>query len=170
MPPARSNSQRRDHCINAGDNAGLAESGEIAMLFRVALALVSMTALLVDPIEAVSQDMLRSVDLDGPEMSTSEMTRAEVEALLEAAPQDATGQRSPDLQGRRLSHLDLSGLDFSGGNLRLVKLNRTNLKRARFDRAILNQAWLIDADLTGGIPRKGIAAWHADATRQAGRR
>ena len=95
------------------------------MLFRLAFALVSVTALLVDPIDAVSQDMLRNIDLNSPEMSTSEMTRAEVDELLKAAPQGPGDQRSADLQGKRLSHLDLSGLDFSASNLRLVKLNRT---------------------------------------------
>ena len=53
-----------------------------AMLFRLAFAFASMTALLFGPFGAVAQDMLRSVDLNSPEMSTSEMTRAEVEALL----------------------------------------------------------------------------------------
>jgi hypothetical protein len=76
------------------------------------------------------------------------MTRTEVDALLKAAPRGPGDQRSADLEGKRLSHLDLSGLDFSGSNLRLARLNRTDLKGARFDRAILNQAWLIDADLT----------------------
>src|ERR1700738_757584 len=118
------------------------------MLFRPAFALVSMAALLVDPGDAVSQDLLRYVDLNSPEMSTSEMTRAEVDALLKAAPPGGGEQRAADLEGKRLSHLDLSGLDFAGSNLRLARLNRTNLKGARFDRAILNQAWMIDADLT----------------------
>jgi hypothetical protein len=67
--------------------AGL-ESKETAMLFRLAFALASMAALLVEPSDAVSQDMLRNVDLNSPQMSTSELTRAEVEALLKAAPQD----------------------------------------------------------------------------------
>ena len=49
------------------------------MLFRLAFALVSMAALLVHPFVAVSQDLLRYVDLNSPEMSTSEMTRAEVD-------------------------------------------------------------------------------------------
>jgi len=119
------------------------------MLFRLAVALVSMAVLLVHPCDAVSQDLLRYVDLNSPEMSTSEMTRAEVDELLKGATQGPGDQRSADLEGKRLSHLDLSGLDFSGSNLRLAKLNRTDLKGARFDRAILNQAWLIDADLTG---------------------
>src|SRR5258708_39222962 len=119
------------------------------MLFRLAFAFVSMAALLVHPFDAVSQDLLRYVDLSSPEMSTSEMTRAEVDEFLKAVPQGPGGQRSADLEGKRLSHLDLSGLDFSGSNLRLAKLNRTDLKGARLDRTILNQAWLIDADLTG---------------------
>jgi uncharacterized protein YjbI with pentapeptide repeats len=66
----------------------------------------------------------------------------------DAAPRGPGNQRSADLEGKRLSHLDLSGLDFSGSNLRLARLNRTDLKDSRFDRAILNQTWLIDADLT----------------------
>ena len=116
------------------------------MLSRLVCVLVmSMAALLVHPHDAVSQDLLRYVDLNSPEMSTSEMTRAEVDELLKAVPQGPGDQRSADLEGKRLSHLDLSGLDFSGRNLRLAKLNRTDLKGARFDRAILNQAWLIDA-------------------------
>src|ERR1700733_9234239 len=118
------------------------------MLFRIAFALVLIAALLVHPFDAVSQDLLRYVDLNSPEMSTSEMTRAEVDELLKAAPQGPGDQRSADLEGKRLSHLDLSGLDFSGSNLRLARFNRTDLRGARFDRAILNQAWLIDADLT----------------------
>ncbi len=68
------------------------------MLFRLALALVSMTTLLLGATDAVAQDMLRSVDLNSPEMSTSEMTRIEVQALLEAWRQDAAGQRPADLQ------------------------------------------------------------------------
>jgi uncharacterized protein YjbI with pentapeptide repeats len=114
--------------------------GETAMLFRLPFVLLSLTALIVDPIGARSQDMLRSIYLNSPDMSTSEMTRAEVEALLKAAHQDHADQGPADLQGKRLSHLDLSGLDFSAGNLRLARLNRTNLKGARFDRAVLNQA------------------------------
>src|ERR1035441_10744916 len=120
-----------------------------AMLSRLVCVLVmSMAALLVHPDDAVSQDLLRYVDLNSPEMSTSEMTRAEVDELLKAVPQGPGDQRPADLEGKRLSHLDLSGLDFSGRNLRLAKLNRTDLKGARLDRAILKQAWLIDADLT----------------------
>src|SRR5260370_27345024 len=84
-----------------------------AMLFRFAFALVSMAALLVHPYDAVSQDLLRYVDLNSPEMSTSEMTRTEVDALLKAAAQRPADQRSADLEGKRLSHLDLSGLGFS---------------------------------------------------------
>src|SRR5260370_17637361 len=99
-----------------------------AMLFRLAFALVSMAALLVHPSNAVSQDLLRYVDLNSPEMSTSEMTRAEVDALLKAAPQGPGEQRSADLEGKRLPHLDLSALDFSGSNLRLPTLNRTDLQ------------------------------------------
>src|SRR5260370_37931975 len=91
-----------------------------AMLFRLLFALVSMAALLVHPYDAVSQDLLRYVDLNSPEMSTSEMTRTEGDALLKAAAQGPADQRSADLEGQRLSHLDLSGLYFYGSNLRLA--------------------------------------------------
>ena len=94
------------------------------MLFRLAFALVSTAALLVHPVGAVAQDMLRYVDLNSPDMSTSEMTREEVGAVLKAQPQGGADQRSADLEGKRLSRLDLSGLDFSARNLRLAKLNR----------------------------------------------
>ena len=96
------------------------------------------------------------------------MTRAGVEQLLKAAPQGPGDQRSADLEGKRLSHLDLSGLDFSGSNLRLARLNRTDLKGARFDRAILNQAWLIDEDLTGASLVKA-SLLSTQSTRQAWR-
>ena len=105
------------------------------MLFRLAFASVSIAALLVHPLDAVAQDMLRYVDLNSPDMSTSEMTRDEVDAALKAQPQGGADQHAADLQGKRLSRLDLSGLDFSASNLRLAKLNRTNLKGAHFDRA-----------------------------------
>src|SRR6201981_2879371 len=114
------------------------------MLFRLAIAPALMAvALLVHPRDGAAQDLLRYVDLNSPDMSSSEMTRVEVDALLKAAAKAATEQRSADLEGKRLSHLDLSGLDFSGSNLRLARLNRTSLKGARFDSAILTEGWLI---------------------------
>src|SRR5258708_29615290 len=89
-------------------------AGRVTLMpFRFAFALVPIAALLVHPHDAVSQDLLRYVDLNSPEMSTSEMTRTEVDALLKAA-RGPGDQRSADLEGKRLSHLDLSGLDFSG--------------------------------------------------------
>src|ERR1700743_1777412 len=118
------------------------------MLFRIAFARVLIAALLVHPFDAVSQDLLRYVDLNSPEMSTSDMTRAEVNELLKAVPQGPGDQRSADLEGKRLSHLDLSGLAVPCRNRRRAKLNRPDLKGARCDRAILSRAWLIDADLT----------------------
>ena len=139
------------------------------MLFRLAFAIVSATALLIDPIGALSQDLLAGVDLNSPEMSTPEMTRADVDALLMATRRDGV-DRPANLQAKRLSQLDLSGLDFSGSNLRLAKLNRSKLKGARLDRTVLNQAWLIEADLTGGVTCKGNSARHADATCQTRRR
>src|SRR5258708_29243733 len=82
------------------------------MLFRPAFALVSMAALLVHPRDAVAQDLLRYVDLNSPEMSTSEMTRTEVDALLKAAPQAGGEQRAPHLEGKPLSPLRHSGPRF----------------------------------------------------------
>src|ERR1700730_6107698 len=116
------------------------------MPFRIAFALVSIAALLVHPYDAVSQDLLRYVDLNSPEMSTSEMTRTEVDALLTAAPQGPGDRSSAALAGKRRANL--ARFDCPGSKLRLARVNRTDLRGARFDRAILNQAWLIDADLT----------------------
>ena len=81
------------------------------MLFRLACAIVSTTALLLDPVSALSQDMLAGIDLNSPEMSTPEITRADVDALLKATRRDGADQRPADLQAKRLSQLDLSGLD-----------------------------------------------------------
>src|SRR5258708_12663431 len=110
------------------------------MLFRPAFALVSMAVLLVHPRDAVSQDLLRYVDLNSPEMSTAEMTRDEVDALLKAAPQGPADQRSANLEGKRLSHLDLSGLDFSASNLPLATFNRTTPNAPPSHRPILTHA------------------------------
>ena len=57
------------------------------MLLRLAFGPALIAALLVHPRDGASQDLLRYVDLNSPEMSTSEMTRAEVDALLKAVPQ-----------------------------------------------------------------------------------
>src|SRR5580692_8733098 len=98
---ARSASRRCDELENARNDIWLLESGETAMLFRFAFAFISMAALLIDPIDAVSQDMLRHVDLNSPDMTVAEMTRAEVDALLEAAHQEPANQRSAVLEGKR---------------------------------------------------------------------
>src|SRR5438876_11391824 len=99
------------------------DSRETAMLFRLAFASVSIAALLVHPLDAASQDMLRYVDLNSPDMSTSEMTRDEVDAALKAQPQGGADQRASDLQGKRLLRLEPSVLDFSARTLLLATRN-----------------------------------------------
>jgi len=54
------------------------------MLLRFAFALVSMAALLVHPYDGRVAGSAALFDLNSPEMSTSEMTRAEVDSLLKA--------------------------------------------------------------------------------------
>ena len=82
---------------------------------------------------AHAQDMMRGVDLSSPDMTMSEMSRADVEALL------AKG-RPRDFSAKRLSGLDLSGLDLSGVNLRAARLNGADLAGANLDGATLDQA------------------------------
>jgi len=73
-------------------------------------------------------------------MTSAEMTRADVEAVIAAA----TSDQPADFTGKKLSGLDLSGLDLSGALLRAARLNRTKLNNAKLDRAILDQAWLLE--------------------------
>ncbi len=94
---------------------------------------------------AYAQDAMRGLDLTSPDMTTAEMSRAQVEAALKVPP----GGHGADVTGKRLSGLDLSGLDFSGANLRAARFNRANLSHARLDGATLDQAWALDVDLTG---------------------
>jgi hypothetical protein len=66
------------------------------MAFALALAM---------PAPLAAQDMMQHVDLNSPAMTTSEMSRSEVAAAIEAA-----AGRPLDLSRKRLSGLDLSGL------------------------------------------------------------
>ncbi|MGC2224315.1 MAG: pentapeptide repeat-containing protein [Methylocella sp.] len=69
---------------------------------------------------AHTQDMMRHVDLASPMFSSAEVTRAEVEASLQASPGGA------DFSGKSLNGLDLSGLDFSNVSFRAARMNKTN--------------------------------------------
>ena len=93
---------------------------------------------------ALAQDMMPGVDLSSPDMTSAEMTRGDVQAVLAA-----TGGHPADLSGKRLSGLDLSGLDFTGANLRLARLNHANLSGAKLDGAVLDQAWALGANFSG---------------------
>ena len=66
------------------------------------LLALAIAAALVLPAQA--QDPMRGLDLTSPDMTTAEMTRAQVEAALKGAP----GGHGADLTGKRLSGLDLS--------------------------------------------------------------
>ncbi len=115
----------------------------VAILMTSLLASASMHG------PAVAQDPLSVVDLESPEMSEAEMTRADVEKILDAA----TPDKPADFTAKRLSGLDLSGLDFSKAVLRSARLNKTKLVGAKFVDAVLDQAWLLKADLTGADMR-----------------
>ena len=97
---------------------------------------------------ATAQDMMQHVDLSSPAFSLAEMTRAEVEATLKAAPGGA------DLSGKSLNGLDLSGLDLHGVNFRAAKMNKAKLTGARLDGAILDQVWAIGADFSQASLKK----------------
>ena len=91
-----------------------------AGLDKMACAAVVLWALIINS-DSLGQVLLRHVDLASPEMTTAEMTRADVRMLIEKG--------SPvDLSDRRLSGLDLSELNLRGANLRLSRLNKTNLR------------------------------------------
>jgi uncharacterized protein YjbI with pentapeptide repeats len=94
---------------------------------------------------AAAQDMLQHLDLNAPGMTEAEMTRAEVEVLLQAASEG----RPADLSRKRLNGLDLSNLNLTGVVLRSARINNTNFKNANLDAAILDSAWALKADFTG---------------------
>lgn len=116
-------------------------SAPASLLFCLALVLAGLHA----PPTARGQDMTQFLDLKSDEFTKSDLTRADVEALIKS--------RKPgtpiDLAARRLNKLDLSGLDLSGANLQSARINGVNLKDAKLDGAVLDQAWGLDADLTG---------------------
>ena len=72
-------------------------------------AVFAVSALIVSS-GSLGQDMMRHVDLASPEMTQAEVTRADVEILIQnGAP--------VDLSNRRLSGLDLSDLNLKAANL-----------------------------------------------------
>ena len=98
---------------------------------------------------AHAQDMMRGVDLSSPDMTMSEMSRADVEALL------AKG-RPRDFSAKRLSGLDLSGLDLSGVNLRAARLNAAPISPAPN---------LDGATLDPGLGAEGRYSWREPQVR-----
>ncbi len=123
------------------------------------LALVGLAAL-ASGRNALAQDMLRYLDLNSPAMTQAEMTRAEVEAQIQAA-----RGKPLDLSGKRLSGLDLSGLDFSRADLRAARLNNANLTKARLDGAALDLVWAMKADFSGASLSRRLAVLISDAGR-----
>ncbi|MFZ1046005.1 MAG: pentapeptide repeat-containing protein, partial [Pseudolabrys sp.] len=75
------------------------------MTNRVAAMLALCACAFVQP--GMAQDMMRHVDLNSPDMTTAEMTRDEVAAIVKAA----TPGHPADFTGKKLSGLDLSGLN-----------------------------------------------------------
>ncbi|WP_375276067.1 pentapeptide repeat-containing protein [Methylorubrum thiocyanatum] len=107
-------------------------------------ALSFMLAVFAAGPAAAEQDLLLGADMSSPAMTKAEMSRADVEAMI----QDANG-KPIDLHDKALSGLDLSGLNLRGVNLRTARLNKANLRGADLSGANLEQAWLLKADLSG---------------------
>jgi uncharacterized protein YjbI with pentapeptide repeats len=124
------------------------------------LLIVAGLLTLPDWPEARAQGALDHVDLLSPKMSQAELTRAEVERLIAAAPPGV----GVDLADRGLNGLDLSGLDLAGADLTRARLNRARLVGARLDGARLDMSWGIEADLTGAS-LKGAAMFQAQFPR-----
>lgn len=91
---------------------------------------------------AAAQGMMDHVDLTSPKMSSSDLSRTDIEAMI------ATGA-PVDLQDKSLNGIDLSGLDLTGADLRWARLNRANLQNAKLDGAKLDLAWAIEVNLAG---------------------
>ncbi|MDO9426827.1 MAG: pentapeptide repeat-containing protein [Methylobacterium sp.] len=122
--------------------------------------LLLATVLLAAPAHA-EQDLLLGADMGSAAMTTAEMTRGDVEALIAGA-----DGKPIDLSDRALAGLDLSGLNLRGANLRTARLNKANLRGADLTGANLEQAWFIKADLSGaklvGAKMFGITARDAN--------
>lgn len=111
-------------------------------IWRILAAVLILGAL---PTAGVwAQGMMSHVDLNSPRMTEAELTRADIEAMI-----DAASGKPLDLADKGLNGLDLSGLDLSGADLRRSRLNRARLAGARLDGAQLDSAWAMDADFTG---------------------
>jgi hypothetical protein len=78
-------------------------------------------------VPAAAQGLMQHIDLISPEMTSAEMSRQDVEAVIAAS----TSARPVDLTGRRLSGLDLSGLDLSGAILRAARNKARGADRTR---------------------------------------
>ncbi|SFK62708.1 pentapeptide repeat-containing protein [Methylocapsa palsarum] len=93
-----------------------------------------------------AQDMMRNVDLSGPQFTRAEMTREEVAAGADAARKRGT---PADFSGKSLNGLDLSGLDLNGVNFRAARMNKAKLVGAKLDGAVLDQVWAMASDFSG---------------------
>ena len=90
-----------------------------------------------------AQDLLQYLDLNSDEFTKSDMTRAEIEAVIAAA-----GAGVVDLFGKRLNGLDLSGLDLRKTSLKSAYINGTNFTGANLDGAVLDRAWALKSNFT----------------------
>ena len=110
--------------------------------------------------EARAQGTMDHVDLSSARMSAAELTRAEVEALIAAAPPGL----GVDLADRSLNGLDLSGLDLARGGSHPRPTQSREAGRHAADGARLDMSWGIEADLTGAS-LKGAAMFQAQFPR-----
>src|SRR6476619_1177344 len=112
-------------------------TGTVAAMFALCACAIAQPGM--------AQDMMRYVALNSPDMTTAEMPRDAVAAMVKAA----TPGHPTDFPGKKLSGLDLSGLDLSFAVFRAGRLNKTKLVDTNLDDAVLDQAWLLEPDLTG---------------------
>jgi uncharacterized protein YjbI with pentapeptide repeats len=133
----------------------------LKILFRDRWLLVAVVATMAStPLAARAQGAMDHVDLSSPRMSETDLTRADVEALIATAPHGV----GVDLADRSLNGLDLSGLDLSHADLTRARLNRAKLVGTRLDGAILDMSWGIEADLSDAS-LKGAAMFQAQFPR-----
>ena len=121
------------------------------LLTAGAFGVVGFGFLTVPTVPALA-GLMDNIDLDSPEMTEADLTRAEVEAILAKArtqTQNGAGGVGGDFRRRRLSGLDLSGLSFVGADLRWARMNFANLQNADLSGAALDSAWAAQADFSG---------------------
>jgi uncharacterized protein YjbI with pentapeptide repeats len=110
-------------------------------MMRAAIGIIGATGIfaLAAGVPAAAQGMMQHVDLASPEMTSAEMTRADVEAAIASA----TSHQPVDFSGAVLTGANL-GADMKNQSMGLM---RAVLKSSNLERAILRDADLSRVDL-----------------------